>query len=96
MRADVVMDLESHMISRGQKSVVLSRKEFALLEYLMRNAGVVLTRHMMFEHVWDREADAFTNTVDVHIRFLRKKLDDGFKKKLITTVHGFGYRFEVK
>ena len=67
---------------------------FTLLEYLMRNAGMLLTRQMILEHVWDINTDPFTNTVAVHIRFLRRKLDEGFKRKLIKTVHGYGYKFE--
>ncbi len=91
---DLVLDTVSHKVKRGEKEINLSRKEFALLEYLMRNPGVVLTRGMILEHVWDMNADPFTNTVDVHIRFLRKKIDEGFKKKLIKTVHGSGYKIE--
>ena len=60
----------------------------------MRNPGVTLTRAMILEHVWDANADPFTNTVDVHVRFLRSKVDAGFKRKLLKTVHGYGYKFE--
>ena len=67
---------------------------FTLLEYVMRNAGILLTRQMTLEHVWDINTDPFTNTVEVHILFLRRKLDEGFKRKLIKTVHGYGYKFE--
>ena len=67
---------------------------FTLLEYLMRNAGMLLTRQMILEHVWDINTDPFTNTVEVHIRFLRRKLDEGFKRKLIKTVRGYGYKFD--
>jgi DNA-binding response OmpR family regulator len=92
--ADVVLDVQNHTVARGKKQLKLNRKEFTLLEYLMRNAGMLLTRQMILEHVWDTNADPFTNTVEVHIRFLRRKLDEGFKRKLIQTVHGYGYKFE--
>ena len=66
-----------------------------LLEYLMRNPGTVLTRTMILEHVWDMNANPFTNTVDVHMRFLRRKIDELFRKKLLKTVHGYGYKIEA-
>jgi two-component system copper resistance phosphate regulon response regulator CusR len=91
----VVMDLESHTVKLGRKTIRLSRKEFSLLEYLMRHAGKVLTRDMIMEHVWDMNADPFTNTVDVHIRLLRNKLGEG-STKLIQTVHGYGYKFDAE
>ncbi len=91
---DLEMDMQAHTVSRDGKRIELNRKEFALLEYLMRNPGTTLTRSMILEHVWDMNADPFTNTVDVHIRFLRAKVDEKFKKKLVKTVHGFGYMIE--
>jgi len=91
---DLEMDLVAHSVSRAGKRIELNRKEFALLEYLMRNPGTTLTRSMILEHVWDMNADPFTNTVDVHIRFLREKIDVGRRKKLLRTVHGFGYKIE--
>lgn len=92
---DLEMDTQAHSITRAGKPIELNRKEFALLEYLMRNPGTTLTRAMILEHVWDMNADPFTNTVDVHIRFLREKIDVGHRKKLIKTVHGFGYKIEA-
>jgi len=89
---DLQMDTLAHTVKRADKEVRLNRKEFMLLEYLMRNAGTTLTRGMILEHVWDMNADPFTNTVDVHVRFLRAKIDDGYRKKLIKTVHGYGYK----
>lgn len=91
----VVMDLESHTVKRGRKTIRLNRKEFSLLAYLMRNAGVTLTRDMILEHVWDMNADPFTNTVDVHIRQLRHKLGAG-AMRLVQTVHGYGYKFAAR
>jgi DNA-binding response OmpR family regulator len=93
--ADVVIDTLAHTATRAGKLLVLNRKEFTLLEYLMRNPGTTLTRAMILEHVWDMNADPFTNTVDVHISFLRAKIDGGRRKKLINTVYGYGYKIEV-
>lgn len=90
----VVMDLEAHTVARGRKEIRLSRREFELLEYMMRHAGAMLSRETLLREVWDVDIDYFGNTVDVHIRFLRNKLDEGFKKKLIQTVHGYGYKFD--
>jgi DNA-binding response OmpR family regulator len=93
---DLVMDTMAHTVSRAGKSIPLNRKEFGLLEYFMRNPGTVLTRSMILDHVWDAATDEFTNTVDVHISFLRRKIDNrAKKKKLIRTVHGYGYKFDV-
>jgi DNA-binding response OmpR family regulator len=91
---DLTMDTLTHQVMRADHSITLNRKEFALLEYLMRNEGTTLTRGMILEHVWDMNADPFTNTVDVHIRFLRQKIDVGHRVKLIKTVHGYGYKIE--
>jgi two-component system OmpR family response regulator len=91
---DLEMDVNSHSVKRGRQDVRLNRKEFALLEYFMRNPGTLLTRAMILEKIWDASLDPFTNTVDVHVRFLRKKIDDGRRKKLIKTVHGYGYKIE--
>lgn len=91
---DLTMDALTHQVVRARKPITLNRKEFSLLEYLMRNPGTTLTRGMILEHVWDMNADPFTNTVDVHIRFLRQKIDVGHRVKLIKTVHGYGYKIE--
>ena len=91
---DLEMDTITHVVTRSGKEIKLNRKEFTLLEYFMRNAGTTLTRGMILEHVWDINADPFTNTVDVHVRFLRSKIDEGHKKKLLKTVHGYGYKME--
>lgn len=92
---DLELDIQGHTVFRAGKLIYLNRKEFALLEYLMRNPGVTLTRTMILEHVWDMNADPFTNTVDVHIRFLRQKIDGHGQKRLIKTVHGYGYKIEA-
>jgi DNA-binding response OmpR family regulator len=75
--------------------VELTTKEFALLEYLMRNAGRRVTRAMIIEHVWNLTFDTTTNVVDVYINYLRRKIDDGQPKKLIRTVRGVGYEIST-
>jgi heavy metal response regulator len=81
----------THEVTRGDKSVDLTAKEYALLEYFMRNPNRVLTRTMMAEHVWDYHFDSDTNVVDVYVNFLRNKIDRGFDIKLIHTIRGVGY-----
>lgn len=85
------LDLLSHEVSRDGVTIDLTSKEFALLEYLMRNAGAVVTRTMISEHVWDINFDTDTNVIDVYINYLRKKIDEGHDKALIQTVRGRGY-----
>jgi two-component system OmpR family response regulator len=92
--ADLSLDTIAHTVRRRKEDICLNRKEFSLLEYLMRHPGATLTRGMILEHVWDMNADPFTNTVDVHIRYLRQKIDEGYQQKLIKTVHGCGYKIE--
>jgi len=89
--ADLVLDLLAHTAERASKAIPLTAKEFALLEYLMRNAGAVVSRAMIAEHVWDVHFDSFTNVIDVSINHLRAKVDRDFAKKLIHTVRGRGY-----
>ena len=88
------IDLIERTARRGKRVLDLLPSEFKLLEYLMRHPGATLTRGMILEHVWDMNADPFTNTVDVHIRYLRQKIDDDHGLKLIKTVHGCGYKIE--
>jgi heavy metal response regulator len=88
---DLILDLISHKVMRGDKEITLTAKEYALLEYLMRNAGTVITRTMISEHVWDINFDSDTNVIDVYVNYLRKKIDDGFKKEIIHTIRGRGY-----
>jgi DNA-binding response OmpR family regulator len=92
---NLYMDLLRRTVRRGNFDIRLNPKEFRLLEYLMRNQGIALTRLKLLENVWDEDTDQFSNTVDVHIRFLRTKIDERWKKKLIHTVHGFGYKLEA-
>lgn len=89
--ADLVMDTASHTVTRGGREIALSAKEFSLLEYLLRNKGHVLSRTMIENNLWNFDYSEGTNAVDVYIRYLRKKVDDGFEPKLIHTVRGCGY-----
>ena len=88
---DLVLDRRTHHVKRANRAVELTSKEFALLEYLMNNADRVLSRTMIVEHVWDQSFEGLTNIVDVYIRQLRKKIDDGSPVKLLRTVRGVGY-----
>lgn len=89
--ADLVLDPASRRVTRGDKIIELTAKEYALLEYFLRHAGQVLTRTMISEHVWDQNFDSYTNVIDVYVNYLRKKIDQGFDPKLIHTVRGVGY-----
>lgn len=89
--ADLEMDLLGRSVRRGHRAIDLKPQEFRLLEYLMRNAGQVVTRTMLFEHVWDYHFDPQTNVIDVHISRLRGKIDDAQSVALIHTVRGAGY-----
>jgi two-component system copper resistance phosphate regulon response regulator CusR len=89
--ADLKLDRVAHLVERAGKRIELTTKEFALLEYLMRNAGRRVTRAMIIEHVWNLTFDTTTNVVDVYINYLRRKIDDGHAAKLIRTVRGVGY-----
>jgi heavy metal response regulator len=88
---DLSLDLLTHKVTRGDREIELTVKEYALLEYLMRNAGNIVTRTMISEHVWDINFDTFTNVIDVYINYLRNKVDSGFDNKMIHTVRGKGY-----
>lgn len=91
--ADVEMDSTTRTIFRAGKKIDLRLKEYALLEFLMRNAGRPVTRTMIVEHVWDIHHDSMSNIVDVHINALRSKIDKDFSPPLIHTVRGVGYLF---
>jgi len=92
---DLRMDTSKYQVTRKGKPIMLRNKEFSLLEYFMQNEGLVLSREKILEKVWDMNTDPFTNTVDVHIRCLRGKIDEGYKKKLIHTVPRRGYKLEA-
>ena len=88
---DLKLDRVQRIVERSGKRIELTVKEFALLEYLMHNAGRDVTRAMIIEHVWNLSFDTTTNVVDVYINYLRRKIDDGYPVKLIHTVRGVGY-----
>jgi len=89
---DLEVDVAARVVRRGGRQIALTAKEFALLECLVRHAGVVLDRATITAHVWDENHDPFTNVLEVLVRRLRRKLDDGFEPKLLQTVRGAGYR----
>lgn len=93
---DLTLDSKKHTVKRGKKDIYLTRKEFMLLEYLLKNEEVVVSRGMIMEHVWDMHVDPFSNTIESHILSLRKKIDMPSKTKLIHTVPGIGYRLSAK
>ena len=92
---DLKLERIEHRVERGGVRIELTAKEFALLEYLMRNAGRRVTRSMIIEHVWNLTFDTTTNVVDVYINYLRRKIDDGHPVKLIHTVRGVGYELSA-
>ena len=88
---DLVLDLSSHRVWRAGVEIELSAKEYSILEYMMLNEGRILQRESFRSHVWSWEYDGESNVVDVYIRFLRRKIDEGHERKLIHTVRGAGY-----
>jgi heavy metal response regulator len=89
--ADLALDPARRIVSRGGEQIELTPREFALLDYFMRNPGRVLTRTMIIERVWNYDFDSMTNVIDVYVNYLRKKIDAGRVPKLIHTVRGVGY-----
>jgi len=89
---DLKLDPAEHRVERAGRQIALTAKEFALLEYLMRNANRLITREMAENHIWDYDFNSTSNVVDVYIRRLRRKVDDPFDAKLLETVRGAGYR----
>jgi len=94
--ADLVMDTNAHTVHRNEKLINLSSKEFSILEYLLTNQGIVISRDKINQHMWDYDYDGGSNIVDVYIRYLRKKIDDNYPIKLIHTVRGVGYVLRVE
>ncbi len=88
---DIELDSKKIQVKRGEKQIVLTPQEFKLLEYLMRNKGMVLTREMILNRIWQYSDDVESRVVDVYIGYLRRKIDTGFDKKVIQSVRGFGY-----
>ncbi len=96
---DLMMDVASHTVTRSGKTINLTSKEYKILEYMMYNPDILLTRTQLEERVWNSNFEGGSNIVDVYIRYLRKKIDDGFDKKMIHTKRGLGYylkSFETK
>ena len=91
---DLTLDLLRREARRGSRPIELTPKEFSLLEYLMRNQGIVLTRTQIIDHVWRYDLDAVSNVVDIYIHYLRDKIDRGAAQPLIKTVRGVGYKVE--
>lgn len=92
---DLELDPDKFLVTRGGRRIALSSKEFALLEYLLKHQGLILSRQDIMEHVWDENADPFSNTIEVHIRNLRRKLETE-EQKLIFTVSNRGYKIDEK
>jgi DNA-binding response OmpR family regulator len=90
--ADLEVDLRAHHVRRAGRDIELTAKEFALLEFFLRHAGQVVDRAAITAHVWDENHDPFTNVLEVLVRRLRRKIDDGYDVKLIHTLRGAGYR----
>ena len=88
---DLVMDTGAHTVVRGGEEIILTAKEYDILEYMIRNCGIVLSREKIENHVWNFDYEGGTNVVDVYIRYLRKKIDDPYENKLIHTIRGKGY-----
>ena len=89
---DLRLDTTTHRVTRGARAIELTAKEYAVLECLLREPGRLLTRQVIAEHVWSYDSDHESNVIDVYIRNLRRKIDDGQAVKLIHTVRGAGYR----
>lgn len=94
--ANLIMDCNKRVVKRGDKEIDLSAKEFAILEYMMQNQGIVLSREKLEEHIWNYDYQGASNMIDVYIRYLRIKMDNDFEPKLIHTVRGVGYVLKEK
>ena len=91
---DLKIDKQQQTVTRAGKNIDLTSKEYALLEYLMQHSNQILSKETLIDHVWDFDADILPNNVEAYIKNLRQKIDKPFKKQLIKTVRGFGYRIE--
>jgi len=89
--ADLELDQLTHKVTRGSQPIDLTSTEYALLEYMMLNAGQIVTRTMISEHVWNDDFDRYSNVINVYVNYLRKKIDYGFDKQLIHSIRGTGY-----
>lgn len=93
---DLTLDPLKHKVERAGKTISMTPKEFAVLEFLMRHEGEIVTRTMIIEHVWDYNFDSMSNIVDVYVTAIRRKVDKGAKTKLVHTIHGVGYQIAEK
>ncbi len=93
---DLMVDTDKHLVKRGRQAITLTRKELSLLEYLLKNRSRVISRVTIMEHVWDANADPFSNTIESHITNLRRKINLPGKKELIHTISGRGYKIDLK
>ncbi|MGZ3615694.1 MAG: response regulator transcription factor [Ktedonobacteraceae bacterium] len=91
---DITLDTRTHEVKRGDRQISLTSKEYSLLELLMSNPGLVLSRDMIAEHMWDIDAEHLSNVIDVYIRYLRRKLCENGEPDVITTIRGFGYQLK--
>jgi DNA-binding response OmpR family regulator len=89
---DLCIDISARVVKRQDKEIYLTRKEFEVLRILVKHVGMAVSRAMLMEQIWDRNADPFSNTIETHILNLRRKIDKGFARKLIQTVPGCGYK----
>ncbi len=89
--ADLIVNFSTRKVTRGGKQILLSGREFAILEYMLHNKGIILSRDKIEQHIWSYDFEGASNIVNVYIRYLRQKIDDGFEPKLIHTVRGSGY-----
>ncbi|MHD0318502.1 response regulator transcription factor [Fusobacterium sp. THCT1E2] len=94
--ADLILDVNAHTVKRNNNFIELSAKEFAILEYMMQNAGIVLSREKLETHIWNYDYQGASNMIDVYIRYLRIKIDKDYEHKLIHTVRGVGYMIKDK
>ncbi len=91
---DLVLHTQSRSVTRGDKQIELTHKEYQLLEYMMHNPNIILTRNQLEQRICDQSYQGGSNLIDVYIRYLRKKIDDGFEVKMIKTIRGTGYKLE--
>lgn len=92
--ANLEMDTLRHRVTRSGKEIILTQREYALLEFFLRHADQVVTRTQLSEHIWEQDFDSLTNVIDVHIARLRRKIDDDFSPKLLKTIRGSGYSLQ--
>ncbi len=91
---DITLDTRTHEVKRGERQISLTSKEYSLLELLMSNPGLVLSRDMIAEHMWNIDAEHLSNVIDVYIRYLRRKLCENGEPDVISTIRGFGYQLK--